>query len=54
MKDFSGVLQTDGYAAYNGLRLKGHILPCRMAHARRNFERHWITTANGLKLPCCL
>ncbi|MBK9292625.1 MAG: transposase [Bacteroidetes bacterium] len=40
MKDFSGVLQTDGYAAYNGLRLKGHILQLAcMAHARRNFEK---------------
>ncbi|MBK9292487.1 MAG: IS66 family transposase [Bacteroidetes bacterium] len=40
LKDFSGVLQTDGYAAYNGLRLKGHILQLAcMAHARRNFEK---------------
>jgi|GEM_PF-2205283 len=38
--NFSGYLQTDGYAAYNNLSNKQHItqLAC-MAHARRCFEK---------------
>ena len=39
LKNFSGYLQTDGYAAYTNLRNKSKItlLAC-MAHARRKFE----------------
>jgi len=39
LKDFSGYLQTDGYAAYTNLKNKDKItlLAC-MAHARRKFE----------------
>lgn len=40
LKNFSGHLQTDGYAAYKNLITKGNItlLGC-MAHARRYFEK---------------
>lgn len=40
LKDFSGTLQTDGYAAYNNMTTNGEItlLAC-MAHARRYFEK---------------
>lgn len=39
LKNFSGYLQTDGYAAYNNLKNQAQIqqLAC-MAHARRKFE----------------
>ena len=39
LKNFTGYLQTDGYAAYNNLKNKSNIthLAC-MAHARRKFE----------------
>lgn len=39
LSDFSGYLQTDGYAAYNNLKNSSNIiqLAC-MAHARRKFE----------------
>jgi transposase len=40
LMNFTGTLQTDGYAAYKNLRVKGDItlLGC-MAHARRYFEK---------------
>ena len=40
LKDFTGVLQTDGYKAYQSMRTNGEItmLAC-MAHARRYFEK---------------
>ena len=40
MQHFTGTLQTDGYAVYQNLRVKGQItlLGC-MAHARRYFEK---------------
>jgi len=37
---FNGILQTDGYTAYNSLKTKGNIiLTACMAHARRYFEK---------------
>lgn len=40
LRDFSGILQTDGYTAYNDLKTKGNItLAACMAHARRKFEK---------------
>lgn len=38
LSDFAGILQTDGYAGYNGLRMKNDIeaVGC-FAHARRKF-----------------
>jgi len=40
LKNFSGSLQTDGYGAYQNMRIKGNIrhLAC-MAHARRYFDK---------------
>ena len=40
LKDFSGVLQTDGYSVYDSFEKKGKVklLAC-MAHARRKFEQ---------------
>ncbi|RLD69424.1 MAG: IS66 family transposase [Bacteroidetes bacterium] len=40
LKKFSGSLQTDGYQAYQNMKIKGEItlLAC-MAHARRYFEK---------------
>ena len=40
LTNFSGSLQTDGYGAYQNMRIKGNIthLAC-MAHARRYFEK---------------
>jgi transposase len=38
LKDFSGHLQTDGYAAYTSLKNKRITLLACMAHARRMFE----------------
>jgi len=36
LKDFAGILQTDGYGAYvNGIGAKGMIHACCLAHARR-------------------
>lgn len=38
LKDFAGILQTDGYGAYvNGIGAKGMIHACCLAHARRKF-----------------
>ena len=38
LKNYSGILQTDGYAAYhNGIGAKGMIHACCLAHARRKF-----------------
>ena len=40
LKDFNGILQTDGYTAYNDLKTKGEItLAACMAHARRKFDK---------------
>ncbi len=40
LKDFTGTLQTDGYAAYNQFGLRGGIeLSACMAHVRRKFEQ---------------
>jgi transposase len=40
LKNFSGLLQTDGYIAYNHLKTKGTItLAACMAHARRKFDQ---------------
>jgi len=40
LEHFNGILQTDGYTAYNSLKTKGHIiLTACMAHARRYFEK---------------
>ena len=39
LKDFTGILQTDGYQAYQNLNTEGDIiLSACMAHARRKFE----------------
>lgn len=40
LENFSGLLQTDGYSAYNHLKTKGTItLAACMAHARRKFDQ---------------
>jgi len=40
LSDFSGILQTDGYAAYTAFGNKSNItLAACMAHARRKFEK---------------
>jgi transposase len=39
LKDFQGVLQTDGYVGYNAFASKGIVLLACMAHARRYFEK---------------
>lgn len=40
LQDFNGLLQTDGYAAYNDLKTNGKItLAACMAHARRKFDK---------------
>ena len=38
LKDFAGILQTDGYSAYiNGIGAHGMVHACCLAHARRKF-----------------
>lgn len=38
LKDYAGILQTDGYGAYvNGIGGKGMVHACCLAHARRKF-----------------
>ena len=59
-KDYQGAIQTDGYAAYGTLeKIKGIIVICCWAHARRYFERalkicsfeKWCLAEYGKVLP---